>query len=91
MGYIPFGHTESQVFFQLVSKRYVWGTSLILTPNKSYGEWGTVFGGAIVASAILDRLLHWSTTVNNRGESCRLREKRQAGLLLSQREVVPAK
>lgn len=91
MGYIPFGNMEAQVFFQLISKRYERGTSLILTSNKSYGEWGSVFGDSIIAAAILDRLLHRSTTVNIRGESYRLREKRKAGLLTSAREVVPAK
>lgn len=91
MGYIPFGHMEAQVFFQLVSKRYERGSSLILTSNKSYGEWGTVFGDPIIAAAILDRLLHRSTTVNIRGESYRLREKRKAGILASNREVMPTK
>lgn len=91
MGYIPFGNMEAQVFFQLVSKRYERGTSLILTSNKSYVDWGSVFGDQIIAAAILDRLLHRSTTVNIRGESYRLREKRKAGILSSNREVMPAK
>lgn len=68
MGYIPFGHMESQVFFYLVSKRYGRRTSLILTSNKSYCEWGTVFGDSITVPAILDRLLHRLATVNIRRE-----------------------
>jgi DNA replication protein DnaC len=91
MGYLPFGQMETQVFFQLVSKRYERGASLILTSNKSYGEWGSIFGDPIIAGAILDRLLHRSTTVNIRGESYRLREKRKAGILAPSREVMPAK
>src|SRR3954463_12545153 len=55
--------------------------SIILTSNKSYGEWGSIFGDPIIATAILDRLLHHSTTVNIRGESYRLKERRKAGLL----------
>src|SRR6201992_4339171 len=68
------------IFFQLVSARYERG-SIILTSNKSYGEWGTIFGDPIIATAILDRLLHHSTTVNIRGESYRLKERRKAGLI----------
>ena len=46
------------------------------TSNKSYGEWGSIFGDPIIATAILDRLLHHSTTINIRGESYRLKERR---------------
>jgi DNA replication protein DnaC len=52
-----------------------------MTSNKSYSEWGMVFGDPIIATAILDRLLHHSTTVNIRGESYRLEDRRKAGLL----------
>jgi DNA replication protein DnaC len=48
--------------------------SIILASNKSYGEWGSIFGDPIIATAILDRLLHHSTTVNIRGENYRLNE-----------------
>src|ERR1700692_2406001 len=48
--------------------------------NKNYGNWGSIFGDPIIAPAILDRLLHHSTTINIRGESYRLREPRKAGL-----------
>jgi DNA replication protein DnaC len=80
MGYLPLDDMGATIFFQLVSARYERG-SIILTSNKSYGEWGTVFGDPIIATAILDRLLHHSTTVNIRGESCRLKERRKAGLI----------
>ncbi len=65
-------------FFQIVSSRYEKG-SIILTSNKSYGEWGDVFGDNIVATAILDRLLHHSTTINIKGDSYRVKEKKKAG------------
>jgi IstB-like ATP binding protein len=55
--------------------------SIILTSNKSYGEWGSIFGDPIIATAILDRLLHHSTTINIRGESYRLKERRKDGLI----------
>jgi len=64
----------------LVSARYERG-SIILTSNKSYGDWGSIFGDPIIATAILDRLLHHSTTINIRGESYRLKDRRRAGLL----------
>ena len=49
--------------------------------NKSFVDWGEVFNDQILATAILDRLLHHATTVNIKGESYRLREKKKAGLL----------
>ena len=80
MGYLPLDDLGATVFFQLVSARYERG-SIVLTSNKSYSEWGMVFGDPFIATAILDRLLHHSTTVNIRGESYRLKERRKAGLL----------
>ena len=47
----------------------------------SLSGWGEVFGDRLIATAILDRLLHHSTIVNIKGESYRLKEKRKAGLL----------
>jgi len=54
---------------------------MLITSNRSIGEWGTVFGDAVVATAILDRLLHHSHVITIRGDSYRLREKRLTGLL----------
>jgi DNA replication protein DnaC len=54
---------------------------LLVTSNRSVGEWGTVFGDPVVATAILDRLLHHSQLVTIRGDSYRLRGKRRTGLL----------
>ena len=80
MGYLPLDDLGATVFFQLVSARYERG-SIVLTSNKSYADWGMVFGDPIIATAILDRLLHHSTTVNIRGESYRLKDRKKAGLL----------
>jgi DNA replication protein DnaC len=88
MGYLPLDDLGATIFFQLVSARYERG-SIILTSNKSYGEWGSIFGDPIIATAILDRLLHHSTTVNIRGESYRLKERRKAGLIPSPEPPLP--
>ena len=60
LGYLPFDPNAAHLFFQLVSRRYERG-SLLITSNRSVGEWGTVFGDPVVATAILDRLLHHSS------------------------------
>ncbi len=79
MGYFPLDRLAAQFLFQLVSRRYQ-KTSLVITSNKSYGDWGDIFSDQVLASAILDRVLHHSTTINIRGHSYRLREKRQSGV-----------
>jgi DNA replication protein DnaC len=55
--------------------------SVLITSNRSVGEWGSVFGDPVVATAILDRLLHHSHVVTIRGDSYRLRETRRSGLI----------
>lgn len=70
--------TAAHFFFQIVSERYESG-SIILTSNKSYGSWGEIFGDTVLATAILDRLLHHSHTINIKGESYRIKEKKKAG------------
>ena len=78
-GVWPYDRVAATALFALVSARYERG-SIILTSNKGFAEWGEVLGDTVIASAILDRLLHHSHVLNIRGESYRLREKRQAGL-----------
>ncbi len=80
LGYLPFEANAAHLFFQLVSRRYEKG-SILITSNRSVGEWGSVFGDPVVATAILDRLLHHSTVITIRGDSYRLGEKRRSGLL----------
>lgn len=80
IGYLPIDRQSANLFFQLVSRRYEKG-SILLTSNQSLTVWGEVFGDRVIATAILDRLLHHSTIVNIKGESYRLKEKRRAGLL----------
>jgi len=84
LGYLPFETNAARLFFQLVSRRYERG-SLLITSNRSVGEWGAAFGDPVVATTILDRLLHHSHVITIRGDSYRLREKRRAGLMRPQR------
>ncbi len=79
VGYLPLSREAATWLFELVARRYERG-SIILTSNKSYGDWGSLFPDLALASAILDRLLHHSTTLTIRGDSYRLKEKRRAGL-----------
>lgn len=73
VGYLPIDKQGANLFFQLISKRYEKG-SIILTSNKGYGQWNDIFGEA--SAAILDRLLHHSTTVNIKGESYRMKDRK---------------
>jgi DNA replication protein DnaC len=80
IGYIPIDRHGAHLFFQLISRRYERG-AIILTSNQSFGQWAEVFGDPIIATAILDRLLHHSHVINIKGDSYRLKEKQKAGLL----------
>ena len=86
LGYLPFERRAAHLLFQLVNRRYERG-SMILTSNQPVGNWGEVFGDAVLATAILDRLLHHSHVITIKGESYRLREKRKAGLLRPTKSV----
>jgi DNA replication protein DnaC len=85
IGYLPVTPGGANLFFQLVNTRYE-KAATVLTSNKSFKEWGEVFGDAVVAAALLDRLLHHCHIVNIKGNSYRLREF--PGLALP--EPVPA-
>lgn len=80
IGYLPLDRLGANLFFQLVSRRYERG-SILLTSNQSLTGWAQIFGDQVIATAILDRLLHHSTILNIKGESYRLKEKRKSGLL----------
>ncbi len=80
IGYLPIDRLGANLFFQLISRRYERG-STIITSNKSFVEWGGVLGDDILATAILDRLLHHSHIITIRGDSYRLKKKRRAGLV----------
>jgi DNA replication protein DnaC len=76
VGYQPLERAEANLVFQVISKRYEKG-SIILTSNKTFGEWGQVFGDEVLATAILDRLLHHCEVVSINGNSYRLKNRLQ--------------
>jgi DNA replication protein DnaC len=80
LGYLPLARNGANLLFQLISRRYERG-ALLITSNKVFAQWGEVFGDAMLAAAILDRILHHSITLHIKGESYRLKEKRKAGLI----------
>lgn len=79
VGYLPLDAVDAANFFRLVSERYEKG-SMIITSNTGFTQWGTLFGDAVLASALLDRLLHHAVTINIRGNSCRMKNKLKAGI-----------
>ena len=72
IGYLPLSKGGANLFFQLVNARYERG-AMILTSNRSFKEWGEVFGDNVVAAALLDRLLHHAVVIQIEGNSYRLR------------------
>lgn len=81
IGYLPLKKEQSDLFFQVIAKRYEQG-SVILTSNLSFGDWQDTFdGNAALTSAMLDRLLHHAHVIQIKGDSYRLRQARQSGLL----------
>jgi DNA replication protein DnaC len=73
IGYLPIGSNGGNLFFQLVNARYEKG-AMILTSNRGFAEWGEIFGDPVVATALLDRLLHHAIVVQIEGSSYRLRQ-----------------
>ena len=78
IGYLPVTPGGGNLFFQLVNARYERG-AMILTSNRGFAEWGEVFGDTVVATALLDRLLHHAVVIQIEGSSYRLRQ--HAGLV----------
>lgn len=76
VGYMPITREESHLFFQFVSTRYE-KASTIITSNKSFLEWGDLFGDQVIVTAILDRLLHHCRVINIKGRSYRLKGYKQ--------------
>ncbi|MCX5233460.1 IS21-like element helper ATPase IstB [Streptomyces sp. NBC_00233] len=77
VGYQPLERAEANLVFQVISKRYEKG-SIILTSNKTFSEWGQVFGDEVLATAILDRLLHHCEVISINGPSYRLKNRLKA-------------
>ncbi len=75
IGYLPITRNGAMLFFQLMSRRYE-RVATVLTSNKGFEDWGTIFGDDVMASALIDRLLHHCHIVNIRGNSYRMRNHR---------------
>lgn len=84
IGYLPMDIQGANLFFQLIARRYE-KNSTILTSNKMFSQWNEVFSDLTIASAILDRILHHCTVVNIKGESYRLKERKE---FMKQKEKV---
>ena len=76
IGYLSMDVKGANLFFQLIAKRYE-KNSTILTSNKMFSQWNEVFSDLTIASSILDRLLHHCTVINIKGESYRLKERKE--------------
>ena len=72
LGYLPINKEDSKLFFQLIDRRYE-KFSTIITTNINFSEWDEIFGDAIIANAIIDRILHHSHVVTIKGKSYRLK------------------
>jgi DNA replication protein DnaC len=73
IGYLPLGSGGGNLFFQLVNACYE-RSAMVMTSNRGFGEWADIFGDAVVATALLDRLLHHAVVIPIEGNSYRLRE-----------------
>jgi DNA replication protein DnaC len=76
IGYLPMDIQGANLFFQLIARRYE-KSSTIFTSNKTFSQWNEVFADITIASAILDRVLHHATVLNIKGESYRLKERKE--------------
>jgi DNA replication protein DnaC len=76
IGYLPMDIQGANLFFQLIAKRYE-KVSTIFASNKTFSQWNEVFADLTIASAILDRVLHHCTVINIKGESYRLKERKE--------------
>jgi DNA replication protein DnaC len=86
IGFLPLEAGQVSLLFEVISRRYERG-SIILTSNKSYAEWAEIFSGdEVIATAMLDRLLHHATTITIKGQSYRLKDKQRAGLVARRKE-----
>lgn len=74
LGYLPIHQQDANIFFRIVSQRYE-KHPVIITTNKPFADWGSVFGDDILATAILDRLLHHSRIFKMTGASYRMKDK----------------
>jgi len=81
IGYFPMNKEDAHHFFQVISRRYERGATIV-TSNLVFSQWSGIFANdKVVTTAILDRLLHHSHVINILGDSYRLKEKKEEGLV----------
>jgi len=74
IGYLPLERQAANLLFALVARRYERG-SIIVTSNRGFEAWGEILGDAMVAAALIDRLIHHAQMVTLKGKSYRLKER----------------
>jgi DNA replication protein DnaC len=77
VGYTKLTPGQAHHFFELVTARYEHG-SILLTSNTSFSQWGSLLGDEVLATALLDRLLHHAEVIPINGSSYRMKDRREA-------------
>lgn len=80
VGYEPLSAEQAYLFFQLINARYETG-SIIMTSNKPFGKWAELMNDEAVATAMLDRLLHHAHIFSLKGDSYRMKDRLQVGMV----------
>lgn len=78
VGYMQLNRSQAEILFRIVADRYERG-SIIFTSNKYFSNWGELLSDSVIATALLDRLLHHAHVINIRGQSYRLKDRLETG------------
>jgi DNA replication protein DnaC len=89
VGYMQLDRSSAELFFRLICERYETG-SIILTSNKYFSDWGELMNDTVIATAMLDRLLHHAHVINIRGETYRLKNRMKTGVQIVPPADIPA-
>lgn len=89
VGYMQLDRNSAELLFRLICARYEKG-SIILTSNKYFSEWGELMSDTVIATAMLDRLLHHAHVINIRGDSYRIRQRQKSGFTSVPPADIPA-
>jgi len=77
LGYLSYGNRHADLLFEVVTRRYDAGKSILITTNKPFAEWSEVFPNASCVVTLVDRLVHKADIVTVEGESYRLKESKE--------------